>query len=177
MEHILYSNIMKHLDTHNILSDRQHGFRSKRSCETQLIETIEDLAKSMNDKQQCDMAILDFSKAFDTVSHSKLLHKLDFYGIRGNNLEWIKSWITQRSQSVVLNGSSSDHVDVKSGVPQGTVLGPLMFLIFINDISEQTQSKIRLFADDCLLYRTINSIGDSKVFQQDLDLLCKWAAT
>ena len=89
MEHILYSNIMKHLDTHNILSDRQHGFRSKRSCETQLIETIEDLAKSMNDKQRCDMAILDFSKAFDTVSHSKLLHKLDFYGIRGSNLELI----------------------------------------------------------------------------------------
>ena len=153
MEHILCSNISKHLDKHNILSDNQHGFRAKRSCETQLVQTIEDLSKSLNDKQQIDMAILDFSKAFDTVSHSKLLYKLDHYGVRTNTLNWIRSWITNRTQRVVINGTTSNQVPVKSGVPQGTVLGPLMLLVFINDIAERTQSRVRLCAEDCLIYR------------------------
>ena len=121
------------------------------------------------------MAILDFSKAFDTVSHSKLLHKLDYYGIRSNTLNWIQSWITNRTQHVVLNGATSSQVDVKSGVPQGTVLGPLMFLVFINDIAESVQSKVRLFADDCLVYRNINNSSDASSFQQDLNRLCDWA--
>ena len=172
MEHILYSNIAKHLENHKILSDNQHGFRAKRSCKTQLIQTIEDLSKALNDKQQIDMAILDFSKAFDTVSHSKLLHKLSYYGIRNHTLNWIKSWISDRSQQVVLNGATSSQVRVKSGVPQGTVLGPLMFLIFINDIAENTQSQVRLFADDCLLYRKISDSSDSEILQSDLDRLC-----
>ena len=176
MEHILCSNISKHLDKHTILSDNQHGFRAKRSCETQLVQTIEDLSKSINDKQQIDMAILDFSKAFDTVSHSKLLYKLNHYGIRNNTLNWIESWITNRTQQVVLNGATSNQVQVKSGVPQGTVMGSLMFLLFINDIAERTQSQVRLFADDCLVYRNINTNSDSLVFQRDLDLLCEWAS-
>ena len=115
-------------------------------------------------------------KFYQSLWHSisPLLYKLDFFGIWGSNLEWVKSGITQRSQYAVLNGSSSDHEEVKSGVPQGTMLGPFMFLIFIGDISEQTQSLKRLFADDCLLYRTINKISDSAAFQQDMDLLCKW---
>ena len=175
MEHILCTNILKHLESNNILQDTQHGFRAKRSCETQLIQTLEDLAKSVNDKAQVDVAILDFSKAFDTVSHSKLLYKLRFHGIRNNTLRWIKAWLTKRTQKVVLNGESSSEVRVRSGVPQGTVLGPLMFLIFINDIAEQTQSQIRLFADDCLLYRTITKSTDSITLQEDLNQLCKWA--
>ena len=127
MEHILCSNISEHLDKHNIHSDYQHGFRAKRSCETQLVQTIEDLSKSLNDKQQIDMAILDFSKAFDTVSHSKFLYKVNHYGIRNNTLNWIKSWITNRTQQVVLNGATSNQAQVKSGAPQGTVMGQLVF--------------------------------------------------
>ena len=97
MKHILCLIISKHLDNFNILSDNQHGFRAKISCETQLIQTIEDLSLSLNEKQQIDMAILDFSKAFDMVSHPKMLHKLDHYGVRKNTLSWIESWITNRT--------------------------------------------------------------------------------
>ena len=123
------------------------------------------------------MAILDFSKASDTVSHSKLLHKLSCHGIRNHTLNWIKSWISDRSQQVFLNGATSSQVRVKAGVPQGTVLGPLMFLIFINDIAENTQSQVRLFADDCLLYRKISDSSDSEILQSDLDRLCTWASS
>ena len=123
MEHVLCCNILKHLESFDILSDNQHRFRARRSCETHLIQTIQDLAKSVSDKRQIYMAILDFSKAFDTVSHSKLLYKTNFYGIQNSTLEWITTWLTGRTQ-VVLNGESSSEVRVKSGVPQGTVLGP-----------------------------------------------------
>ena len=102
MEHILCTNILKHLESNNILQDTQHGFRAKRSCETQLIQTLEDLAKSVNDQAQVDVAILDF--------HSKLLYKLRFHGIRNNTLRWIKAWLTERTQKVVRNGESSSEV-------------------------------------------------------------------
>ena len=177
MEHVLCCNILKHLETFDILSDNQHGFWAKRSCKTQLIQTIQDLAKSISDKIQIEMAILGFSKCFDTVSHSKLLYKSNFYGIQNSTLEWIKIFLTGRTQKVVLNGESSPEVRIKSGVPQGTVLGPLLFIIFINDIVEQTKSKRELFADNCLLYRTINAVSDSVILQTDLNHLCERAST
>ena len=95
---------MSHLDNYNILVDYQHGFRKGRSCETQLINAIEDLARSLNNRNQTDMLILDFSKAFDTVAHNHLLLKLNYYGIRGTNLTWIQSWLTNRTQQVLLEG-------------------------------------------------------------------------
>ena len=98
------------------------------------------------------MMILDFSKAFDTVPHRRLLMKLDHYGIRDHTHEWIRQWLTTRKQRVVLDGEASSEVHVDSGVPQGTVLGPLMFLLYVNDIGEGVNSEVKLFADDCLLY-------------------------
>ena len=98
---------------------------------------------------------MDFAKAFDKVPHMRLLYKLGYYGIRGSTHKWISSWLSERSQKVVLDGQASDPVPVLSGVPQGSVLGPVLFLIFINDLPDNIRSSVRLFADDCVLNRNI----------------------
>ena len=174
MEHIVHSHVMKFLDNNNLLSDQQHGFRKRRSCESQLINTVQDLAAGLNDKQQIDAILLDFSKAFDKVPHQRLSAKLHHYGIRGKTLGWINSFLAHRQQQVVLDGKTSSPAPVTSGVPQGTVLGPLLFLVYINDLPDKVSSTARLFADDCLLYRTISSAGDSRALQEDLDRLQEW---
>ena len=119
--------------------------------------------------------ILDFSKAFDTVLHTKLLHKLEHYGIRGPAHQWITNFLTKRTMSVVLEGESSEETTVESGIPQGTVLGPLLFLCHINDLPTTVTSKVRLFADDYLLYREIRSFQDHLILQEDLHRLEIWA--
>ena len=166
---------MNHLDDNSILVKFQHGFRSQHSCESQLISTINDLAKSMNENSQTDLFILDFQKAFDMVPHECLLNKLHYYGIKGHIHQWIRTWLKQRTQAVVINGVKSDSVPVLSGVPQGTVLGPLMFLLYINDIEGNIVSNIKLFADDCLLYRSINSQKDVEILREDLNHLITWS--
>ena len=119
LEHIVFRAIMDHVDFHKILVFFQHGFRSKHSCETQLVNTIEDLAKGLNDKQQLDLLILDFSKAFDLVAHKRLLSKLQYCGIHDQTLTWIKkNWLTGRTQCVVVDGESSEDTSVRSG-PKG----------------------------------------------------------
>jgi len=177
LEHIVVSSMMSHLDDYNILSNFQHGFRRRRSCETQLLITTEDIAAAVNKRKCTDLAILDFSKAFDRVPHQRLLHKLDYYGVRGQCHKWIASFLSNRSQRVLLDGTASNEAVVESGVPQGTVLGPGLFLVFISDIPDNISSHIRLFADDCLLYRVINSPADSTLLQQDLQRLDEWAKT
>ena len=176
MEHIIVSQIMKHLEDHNILSDNQFGFRSKHSCETQLLITVNDIAKDIDRNLQVDAAILDFSKAFDRVAHSRLLYKLNYYGIRGTVLQWLESFLHGRTQQVVVEGSRSSTCQVTSGVPQGSVLGPVLFLIYINDIVTDIKSEIRLFADDILLFKTIATPNDHRILQNDLDSLTQWAS-
>ena len=117
---------------------------------------------------------MDFEKAFDKVSHRRLLAKIHDYGIRGKLYDWVKTFLTERKQRVVVNGEYSDWVSVTSGVPQGTVTGPLWFLIFINDLPNNISSKIRLFADDCVVYRTIRGPSDADLLQQDLHKLTEW---
>ena len=175
MEHVIYHSIMTHLNRNDVLSGSQHGFRAGYSCSTQLISLIEDLNFHMDQNVQVDIILLDFSKAFDTVPYCHLLKKLKFYHIENQVIQWIEKWLTARKQCVLLDGESSDHVPVLSGVPQDTVLGLLMFLIYINDITEDISSQLRLFADDCLLYRTIKSEQDSILLQWDLDTLSLWA--
>ena len=170
IEHIIYSNIMDHLGQHSIMSDKHHGFRSKHSTETQLILTTPDLSKSLNNKSQVDMIIMDFSKAFDTVPHSRLLNKFKRYGISNKTHAWISKFLTSREQRVVVSGEHSPWTHVESGVPQGTVVGPLLFLIYINDLPNNIHSTVRLFADDCVLYGEINN----QELQKDLDELIKW---
>ena len=174
LEHVICRHILDHLELHNILSTLQHGFRSGRSCETQLLTTLQDFLVNWDRKTQVDVAILDFAKVFDTVPHDKLLYKLQHYGIRSNIHTWISSFLKGRTQTVVVDGSCSTSAPVISGVPQGTVLGPLLFLLHINDLPLNVRSQVRLFADDCLLYRPINSAEDQEILQHDLRSLEQW---
>ena len=114
------------------------------------------------------------SKAFDKVPHKRLAAKLHHYGIRDQTLSWIKSFLADRSQQVVLDGKLSSPAPVTSGVPQGTVLGPLLFLVYINDLPSRATSSERLFADDCLLYRVINGHRDTERLWADLNQLQEW---
>ena len=153
-EHIILSHVGKHLSGNNIIIENQHGFREKLSCETQLIQAVDDWARSLDHTGQTDVLLLDFSKAFDTVPHKRLLSKLQYYGINGSTANWIKGFLSNRKQQVLVNGSSSSLSDVISGVPQGSVLGPTLFLIYINDITDGLNSPMRLFADDSIIYRS-----------------------
>lgn len=174
MEHIISSHIMNHLETNNILSDVQHGFRAHRSCESQLLLTFNDWATNLDNKEQSDVIILDFSKAFDKVPHKRLQEKMSHYGINSNINTWIMNFLSNRQQAVLLEGAKSSYEPVTSGVPQGTVLGPILFLIYINDLSDNIKSKVRLFADDAVLYRNIREANDTLRLQEDLNTLCKW---
>ena len=145
MEHIVTSNLSRHFEQNDILFDLQHGFRERRSGETQLIQLVEELARSTSQGRQTDLILLDLSKAYDRVNHMKLLHKLHQHGVRGNTLSWIKAFLTRRSQTVVLEDEGSSEIPVNSGAPQGSVLGPLLLLLYINDLPENIHSQVRLF--------------------------------
>ena len=136
---------------------------------------INDWAKILDKKGQVDTFILDFEKAFDTPPHELLKSKLFSYGIGGTTLNWINAFLCFRQQRVVVNGIKSDWAPVVSGVPQGTVLGPLLFSLYINDISADIESEIRLFADDCVCYREIKNEEDTLKLQRDIDRLGSWA--
>ena len=175
MEHILVSNIMQHLDSNKILYALQHGFRKNFSCDTQLLSLFQDLSSNPS---QTDLIIMDFSKAFDKVPHRRLQYKLNWYSIRGTTHAWIQNFLQGRSQRVVSEGTQSSSHPVLSGVPQGTVLGPILFLIYINDLpDEASSSTIRLFADDCILYRSIKTQQDSTLLQHDLNSIAQWELT
>ena len=132
---------------------------------------FEDLARNTSAGKQTDHILLNFSEAFDKVNHSKLLWKLHQYGIRGTALSWIRAFLGNRSQTIVLEGEESGSVPVTSGVPQGSFLGPFLFLVYINDLPEELSSQVRLFADDTAVYLTVGGSDDGTVLQTDLDRL------
>lgn len=136
-----------------------------------------DWATSIDKTKQVDIFILDFEKAFDTVPHELLKTKLHKYGVPTNILHWIDSFLVNRKQCVVVNGSNSKSSVIKSGVPQGAVLGPILFLVHINDISKNISSIIRLFADDCVCYKEINNLEDCLALQSDINKLGEWATS
>ena len=174
-EHIVLSNIGKHLAANNIIIENQHGFREKLSCETQLIQALSDWSQTLDHTGQTDVLLLDFSKAFDTVPHNRLLSKLKYYGITGNAAGWIEAFLNNRKQQVMVNGSTSPQSDVISGVPQGSVLGPTLFLLYINDISDNLDCTMQLFAEDSIIYKEIKSISDSTLLQEDLNKVFGWS--
>ena len=149
-----------------------NGFRKNRSCETQFITTIYDIATHLNSGNQVDVLFLDFTKVFDKVAHNHLLHKLNYYGICGLNLEWIEQFLADRTQQVVVENKFSTLTPVISGVSQ---LGPLLFLLFINDLPINIDSLVKLYTNDVLMYRSINDVSDHQILQDDLNKLVHWS--
>lgn len=177
LEHIIHKHIIEFLDSNNILSSAQHGFRRGYSTVTQLVDFMHDVAYNLDLGNQIDAIFIDFSKAFDSVIHSKLLLKLNLILDNPRIVSWIASFLHSRSQFVSFSSTDSSPIDVTSGVPQGSVLGPLLFLLFINDLPHSISSKIRLYADDCVLYETINSIDDHYHLAQSLTSFSNWCDT
>ena len=162
LEHIIVSAVMHHFEDNSILTDNQHGFRRGRSSETQLLELVEELTTNLESSKQADVLIMDFSKAFNKVNHSLLLHKLQRYGVQGTTSTWIANFLNNGRQAVVVSGASSHFMNVMSGVPQGSVLGPCPFLAYINhnDMPEKLSALARLFAYDTAAYKTISNGHD-----------------
>ena len=174
--HIISSHIIEHPKHNHILYDLQlYGFRCNRSCESQLILLISNLTKSYDIGQQSDVICMDIAEAFDTIPHNRLKFKLQWYTITGTTFQWISSFLTMHHQRVVIDNTFSNLTAVTSGVPQGTVLGPTLFLIYINDVVDNIhQSKIRLFIDDIILYKQVSSINDTDCLQSYLESLQDW---
>ena len=170
----MHNHFMRFFEDKKVLCDAQHGFRKRRSCESQLVLTTQDLAMGLNSRSQRVAILLDFSKVFDKVPHQRLSLRHHHYSVCGNILEWVKSFLDGRIQHIVLDGTASSAAPVTSIVPQSTVLGPLLFLVYINDLPSCVKSSTHIFAGDCLLYKCINSSADSKALQEDLDYLQQW---
>ncbi len=177
MESIIYDNIYSHCSECKLFSNVQHGFRKSMSTATNLLEMNNDITKLLDEGNCVDLITIDFSKAFDKISHSKLLHKLDKYGICSNVHNWINSFLKNRSFRVSVGDCFSKSYDIPSSVPQGSKLGPLMFLLYVNDISDLFKyAKIKMYADDLSIYAPVNNENDNMALQNELDKLCKWCA-
>lgn len=174
LENIIHKHRIKFLDEHNVLTNAQHGFRRGYSTTTQLVETVHDFSQAINEGKQIDVIFMDFRKAFDKVSHTKLLHKLGCIIRNEKILTWIKAYLSNRNQFVVLNEACSGKVTVDSGVPQGSVLGPLLFLLFINDIVTDLSVPVKLYADDCVLYEKISSVEDQARLNENFAKVISW---
>ena len=178
MESIIRDAIMEHLDMFKLIRSSQHGCMAGTSCVTNLLEYLEELSKLVDRGASVDVVYLDFAKAFDKVPIGRLVEKCRGLGIDGNILGWIRSWLTGRTQRVVVNGQASSWGQVLSGVPQGSVLGPTLFLIYINDIDNAVDvagSVLKKFADDTKWALVVESEEERKVFQRGLDNLVQWS--
>lgn len=179
LEHILVHFIAEFLEHNKLLSNHQHGFRKNLSTTTQLITTIHEIASTLDSAGQIDLVFLDFSKAFDRVCHSKLLTKLHRFGLPSFIINWIQQYLSYRSQFVVIDGYPSRRLPVTSGVPQGSVLGPILFLMYVNDITTSVcpDAEIRLFADDCLIFKKVTCQNDQISLNRSLARIHEWCTT
>ena len=176
MESIIKDHITNHLIVNNLVSPYQFGFVPGRSCSTQLLHVLDYLTYHLDKGYSIDIIYLDFQKAFDSVPHQRLIHKISSFGVHGNLLEWIKNFLSNRKQQVVLNGHMSQSVPVTSGVPQGSVLGPLLFIMFVNDLPLVVSGPTYMFADDTKIFRVIRNSEDYVTLQNDLNSLFKWSS-
>ena len=176
MECFIKDNIIRHLEKYKLLKDSQHGFISGRSCLTNIVEFFDNVTAKLDEGDAIDLIYLDFAKAFDKVPYIRLQKKLEAHGICGKLLNWVKSWLSNRRQRVGLEGEYSEWATVLSGVPQGSVLGPILFLIYINDIDVDLISTIFKFADDSKLLNCVNSLQGIEEIRRDLRRLENWAS-
>lgn len=175
MEGIVKDNIMSHLMTHKLITTNQHGFVKNRNCTTNLLETLDYTTYYISQNIPVDIFYADFAKAFDKVPHKKLIARLKSYGVNTETTKWIQSFLTNREQRVVLGKTSSNWTSVTSGVPQGSVLGPLLFIIYINDLTKLISNKAELYADDSKLIRTVESEEDKMALQEDINRIAEWS--
>ncbi|CAB4025210.1 Hypothetical predicted protein [Paramuricea clavata] len=176
LERCVYNRLIGHIE--NMISVAQHGFLRGKSCTGQLISVLHRISQNLDSGKQTDILYFDVAKAFDTVNHSLLLKKLQRFGLRDNILTWFKSYLSGRQQRVLVNGEISETCPVSSGVPQGSILGPLLFLIYINDLPESITSSavdVSLFADDTKCISVIESPVDACVLQAEARNVEKWA--
>jgi hypothetical protein len=162
MEHFIASYLRQVWDKSDWLYEGQHGFRPGYSCESKVITFCQDIADSLDNGDRVDGIVIDFSKAFDLVPHDRLLAKIAASGVDSRVDVSVREFLLGRTQRVRVGGQLSEEVRVTSGVPQGSVLGPLLFLVYINDIWRNIESTIRLFADDCVIYRKIVNKNDCR---------------
>jgi hypothetical protein len=174
-EKLLRDEMMRYLLMNRLVSKDQHGFVPAKSCVTNLIESMDIITEALNRGFFVIMILLDFSRAFDSVCHSLLLTKLEAYGFDSSLVKWISSFLTGRKQRVVMGSAYSEWIDVCSGVPQGSILGPLLFVLFINDMPQVASHFCKLYADDSKLIGVIRSNRDIERLQTDLDSLVVWA--
>ena len=173
LESIIRDEMLEHLERNKLLSDDQHGFTKNKSCLTNLLETLEDITSCLDNGEGVDIVFLDYRKAFDSVPHKRLVHKIARYGFGEVFTRWINNFLSERTQTVSIRGEFSEPKDVLSGVPQGSVLGPLLFILYVNEIPEILQGTAKLFADDTKVY---DKACKKDSLQKDLDTLYLWSS-
>ena len=176
IENLMHIRLYQFLESNNILYNNQYGFGKNSSTTHALLKITEQIRESIENKKYGYVVFIDLKKAFDTVNHDILIQKLEHYGIRNNRLKWFQSYLNNRKQYVYVNGQSSELMDIKSGVPQGSVLGPLLFLIYINDLPNISKKlKLFLFADDTNIYHEDDNLRNfEKTLNQELKKLNQW---
>ena len=175
MEKLIREQILQHLVKNNIISPHQHGFVPGRSCMTQLLESMDEWTNIIENNGSIDVIYTDFQKAFDSVPHKRLAQKLESCGIDGNVLAWVKDFLAERKQTVVINGIKSSEGKVTSGIPQGSVLGPLLFVIYINDLPRGLKTVAKMFADDTKVFARSDTDDGAINLQKDIDELQNWS--
>ena len=174
MESLIREHVLKHLLKNILQSNKQYGFINGRSTTTQLLYYLDQSVAKIAEGGVIDTIYLDFAKPFDTVPHHRLRCKLQAYVIQGKLFHWMKEFLKERTQIVMVNGVGIEPTSVLSGIRQGTVLGPLFFVVYINDILDKVETHGLLFADDAKIYRAITKKEDAKSLQDDLHELEKW---
>ena len=177
METVIRNHTIEYMKSNKFFTDRQFGFISGRSTSLQLLNVLDKWTEAIDQGKSVDCIYMDYMKAFDTVPHKRLMNKLKTYGIMDPVLGWIESFLSNRVQQVVVNNAASKWSAVSSGIPQGSVLGPLLFVIFINDLPNLVDSDVYLFADDTKIFNIITKKEDTNILQNDLDKLSDWSDT